>query len=63
MATSVLLVVLGNRERAPPSIIGNSMPALPAPPMPAPVKPAPLKPAPLRPAPPQPAPPSAPLAH
>ena len=47
MTTSVLLVVLSNRERAPHSIIGNGVPAIPAVPVPAPA----------------PAAPSAPLAH
>jgi preprotein translocase subunit SecG len=51
MTTSVLLVVLSNRERAPSSIIGGGVPAIPAAPVPAP------------PAPSAPAAPSPPLAH
>ena len=59
MTTSVLLVVLHNRERAPPSIIGQGVPSLPAGPA-VPLAPA----APAGPtAPVKPAAPSAPLAH
>jgi preprotein translocase subunit SecG len=59
MTTSVLLVVLHNRERAPPSIIGQGVPSLPAGPA-VPLAPA----APAAPtAPVKPAAPSAPLAH
>ena len=56
MTMSVLLVVLRNRERAPPSIVEQGAPAVPAPPS-APAVPAAPKPA----APP--AAPSAPLAR
>ena len=56
MSMSVLLVVLRNRERAPPSIVEQGAPAVPAPPS-APAVPAAPKPA----APP--AAPSAPLAR
>jgi preprotein translocase subunit SecG len=49
MAISVLLVVMGNRERAPASIIGTGAPAVPAPAKPPP--------------PAAPAGPTAPLAH
>jgi preprotein translocase subunit SecG len=56
MATSILLVVIHNRDRAPRSIIDQGAPAVPS----APVAPA----APQPPAPPaEPAPPSAPLAR
>jgi preprotein translocase subunit SecG len=62
MMTSVLLVVLHNRERTAPSIIGQGAPATPAGPL-APLAPAaPSAPStPAKPAPP--AAPSAPLAH
>jgi preprotein translocase subunit SecG len=64
MTTSVLLVVLHNRERAPVSIIDQGAPAAPARPA-VPLAPlAPSAPAPSAPAkPPAPATPSAPLAH
>jgi preprotein translocase subunit SecG len=58
MVTSVLLVVLNNRQRAPHSIMDQSSPAVPPAPA-APVAPA----APKPPAPAKPAAPSAPLAH
>ena len=45
MMTSVLLVVLHNRERAPRSIIEQSSPAIPAAPAPAPPQPPPAEPA------------------
>ena len=45
MMTSVLLVVMHNRERAPRSIIEQSSPAIPAAPAPAPPQPPPAEPA------------------
>jgi preprotein translocase subunit SecG len=64
MTTSVLLVVLRNRGEAPPSIVGEGMPAVPASPLAPPVPAAPSAPKPTAPAPPgQPAAPSPPLAH
>jgi preprotein translocase subunit SecG len=59
MMTSVLLVVLANRERAPPSIVGRAAPAGPAAPL-APLVPRPAAPKPAAPAP---AGPSVPLAR
>jgi preprotein translocase subunit SecG len=62
MTTSVLLVVLSNRERTPPSIVDRgapAMPAMPAAPLAPPIPAAPA--APKAPAPP--AAPSAPLAR
>ena len=56
MATSILLVVIHNRDRAPRSIIDQGAPAAPATPV-APAAPQPQTP------PAQPAPPSAPLAR
>lgn len=56
MASSILLVVMHNRERAPRSIIDQGAPSAPAAPS-APVAPA------APPAPAEPAPPSAPLAR
>jgi preprotein translocase subunit SecG len=69
MTTSILLVVLRTRAQAPPSIIGEGVPAIPAG-VPAGVPSSPLAPpvpsgpAPVRPTPPgPPAAPSPPLAH
>jgi preprotein translocase subunit SecG len=44
MMTSVLLVVMHNRERAPRSIIEQSSPVIPAAPAPAPLQPPPAEP-------------------
>jgi preprotein translocase subunit SecG len=68
MTTSILLVVLRTRATAPPSIIGEGVPAVPAgvpsSPLAPPVPAIPAGPAPVRPAPPgPPAAPSPPLAH
>jgi preprotein translocase subunit SecG len=60
MATSVLLVVAHNHQRAAPSIIGQGAPAIPAGPA-APLAPAAPPAAPAKPA--APAGPTAPLAH
>ncbi len=62
MMTSVLLVILHNRQRAPASIIDQGAPTLPARPAAPPLVPTPVKPAaPAAPA--APAQPSAPIAH
>ena len=45
MMTSVLLVVMHNRERAPRSIIEQSSPVIPAAPAPTPLQPPPAEPA------------------
>jgi preprotein translocase subunit SecG len=60
MATSILLVVLHNRERAPRSIIDQGAPASPASQSPIPISPGPATPPSPAPAPPTPAAPPAP---